>query len=567
MNTSEITSADDVIAQAMRAAHAQAGAAAAVADDEYDNLFPPLDTPVEMVLTNWANPDYDAILRERMRRLNNIRSSADPEAIWAGLYQFYASKPADFIADWGMTTDPRNPEIGLPTNVPFILFKRQRECIEWLHERWLNREDGLIEKSRDMGVSWLCVAFGVWMNIFHAGTVVGYGSRKEEYVDKIGDPKSLFWKIRKFIDFLPDELKPGWKAGGWNERKDSPSMRAINRANESAMIGEAGDNIGRGNRTSIYFKDESAHYERPEAIDMALSATSNCKIDVSSVNGAGNPFYKKRHGGNIAVFIFDWRQDPRKSVEWYEKQKRTMDATALAQEVDRNYEASVQNAFIPADIVNDAMRRGPADVRARGGLRVGVDVARFGNDKTSIVFRRGRVMLKKVQLAKQDVMQVASRVRAEINAYGEMPEQIAVDTIGIGAGVADILRGWYPDTEDQRTGRMVQIVADVNSSEQLDDGMHYNLRAFMWSEMRNWLKGASICNDQDLKVDLTALRYSYRAGELLLESKDDAKKRGVKSPDDGDALALTFAKPTYHVVQSKPKGVAVFQPTDPGMGM
>ena len=55
--------------------------------------------------------------------------------------------------------------------------------------RWKGREDGLVEKSRDMGVSWLCVATAIWMWTFHEGAVVGFGSRKEDYVDKLGDPK------------------------------------------------------------------------------------------------------------------------------------------------------------------------------------------------------------------------------------------------------------------------------------------------------------------------------------------------------------------------------------------
>jgi phage terminase large subunit len=85
-------------------------------------------------------------------------------------------------------------------------------------------------------------------------------------------------------------------------------MRVLNPENGASIVGEAGDNIGRGNRTSIYFKDESAFYEHADAIDAALSQTSNCKIDVSTPNGAGNAFYRKRHGGKIKVFVFDWRR-------------------------------------------------------------------------------------------------------------------------------------------------------------------------------------------------------------------------------------------------------------------
>jgi hypothetical protein len=131
------------------------------------------------------------------------------------------------------------------------------------------------------------------------------------------------------------------------------------------------------------------------------------------------------------------------------------------------------------------------------------------------------------------VVDVAGRAKDEIRAQLGDVAQIAVDTIGIGSGVADILRRDYGD-----------IVVDVNSAIRMSDGQHYNLRARMWRDMREWVKaGASIPNDSDLITDLTALQYGYKGGELLLESKQDAKKRGIKSPDRADSLALTFAYP------------------------
>ena len=508
---------------------------------------------------DWKNPNYDTVYQSRALALKRIRSG---EVDFNALWQYYSINADDFINDWGMTFDPRNAERGIPSNIPFVLFPRQREFINWVLDRWEGREDGLAEKSRDMGVSWLCGSLAAWMWIFRPGTVIGFGSRKESYVDDIGNPNSLFWKIRTFIDYLPAEFKPK----GYDIKKHAPFMRIMNPENDSTIIGEAGDNIGRGGRTSIYFKDESAFYERPELIDAALSQTSNCKVDVSTPNGAGNPFYRKRHGGKIPVFVFDWRDDPRKDEAWYKRQCDTLDPVVVAQEIDRNYESSVVNAFIPADIVSEAAKRGPADVVANGGLRVGIDVARFGDDRTEIIFRRGRVLLNIITLAKLDVAQVAARARQEILAYNEQPEQIAVDTIGIGAGVADILRGWYPDRHDKKSQRRVEVVVDVNASERMSNGLDYNLRAFMWREMREWLKTASIPNDQDLRTDLTALRYNFRGGELLLESKDDAKKRGVKSPDKADALALTFAKPTIVKAASNIKPIKSFTPLDSEIG-
>lgn len=475
---------------------------------------------------DWINPNYEQVFQTRIERLERMRQH--PEIV-ARLWDYYAGRPADFISDWGMTFDPRLAEKGLRTVVPFVLFPKQREFIDWNLARWLQREDGVVEKSRDAGVSWLTVAFAAWMMIFKDGTVVGFGSRKESYVDQIGNPASLFWKVREFINLLPQEFQPK----GWDPTKHAPFMKIQNPDNGSFITGEAGDNIGRGNRTSIYFIDEAAFLEHPEAADAALSQTSNCRIYVSTPNGAGNPFFRRAHDGRTKKFIFDWRDDPRKDDVWYEKQKMTLDPVVLAQEVDRSYTASVANAFIPGELVVAASRKGPADVMPHGPIIMGVDVARFGDDKSAITLRQGRVLLRQIVFGGADVVDVAGRVKEEVRAQLGDVQQIAVDTIGIGSGVADILRRDYGD-----------MVVDVNSSLRMSDGQNYNLRAKMWREMREWLKaGASIPNDSELSTDLTALQYTYKGGDLLLEAKQDAKKRGIKSPDRADSLALTFAYP------------------------
>lgn len=228
---------------------------------------------------DWQRPDYTAVWTSRGEALERIAAASDDE--FASLMRHYSDKPAEWITDFGMTFDPRNPERGLPATAPFILFPKQVEAVNWIIDRWRKREDGLVEKSRDMGVSWICVAVAVWMWTFEPGVVVGFGSRKEDYVDRIGDPSSLFWKIRSFIGLLPPRMRPA----GYDEKKHAPFMRVLNPSNGSAIIGEAGSNIGRGARTSVYFKDESAFYEQPEQIDAALSQTSNCKIDVSTPQG------------------------------------------------------------------------------------------------------------------------------------------------------------------------------------------------------------------------------------------------------------------------------------------
>ena len=481
---------------------------------------------------DFLNPDYAPVYRERAKRLNTIRSTP---GMLEGLHEYYKTHPVAFINDWGTTFDPRAAEVGLPTQMPFLLFPKQAEFIEWLYVRWQSREDGLAEKSRDMGVSWLCVAFAVWMWRYYPGTVIGFGSRKEEYVDKLGDPKSLFWKARAFIDLMPIEFRPK----GWNSSKHAPHMRILNPENGASIVGEAGDNIGRGNRASIYFKDESAFYERPDAIDAALSQTSNCKIDVSTPNGNGNPFYRKRMGGKIPIFTFHWRDDPRKDDAWYRKQAETLDPVILAQEVEIDYNASSADNFIPGDIVERAMNLGPADIpKQLCGWIVAVDAAHMGDDESVIHCRRGRLNIPQISRRQLDGIQLAGLIEDvchKLEATGGMINGIVIELDGPGTSAYDQLRN----------GKYRKVIYGVHTGKRLADGLNYNLRGQMWRAARDYLEegGCSIARDPELKSQVSSLRYSYRDGVLLMQDKKEYKKAFGRSPDRADAFVLTFAVP------------------------
>lgn len=487
-----------------------------------------------MAVPEWfdfRSPDYERVYALRAERLERIRK--DP-SILPGLKEYYRANPVAFIDDWGMTFDPRNAEIGLPTTIPFLLFSHQAKFVEWVVARWRGRQDGIAEKSRDMGVSWLCVAVAVWMWLFQPGTVIGFGSRKEEYVDKIGDPKSLFWKVRQFIGLLPAEFRPA----GYAEKTHAPHMRIVNPENGSAIVGEAGDNIGRGNRTSIYFKDESAFYEHPEAIDAALSQTSNCKIDVSTPNGNGNPFYRKRHGGRIDVFTFHWTQDPRKDESWYRKQRDTLDPVIVAQEIDIDYNASVSDAWISGESIASAQRHGPADVEAIGGWILGVDAAHFGDDESVIHKRRGRLNLPQVTRRGLDGIQLAGVVEEECrtleDAGGEV-FSIVIELDGPGVSCFDQLK----------RGRYADRVCGVHTGTRLSDNRNYNSKAKMWRDAKEYLEQPPVClpDDPELKSQLGSVKYRYKDGLLLMQSKKEYKAEFGKSPDRADAFVLTFAAP------------------------
>jgi phage terminase large subunit len=326
---------------------------------------------------DFKNPDYAKAFSQRIDFLKEIRRNPDQLPT---LKAYYRDNPADFISDFGVTFDPRNAERGLPTTIPFVLFQKQREWIDWMLRKWKEGRPGLCEKSRDMGVTWLAVSLSCTMSLFHEGLAIGFGSRKTEYVDKIGTMKPILPKARMFLEYIPEEFR-----GGYVPWRDAPFMRITIPETGSIIAGEGGDDIGRGDRTSWYFFDEAAHHPRQELVEASLSQTTNCRIDLSSVRGMNNLFAQKRWGGKIEVFIFDWRDDPRKDQAWYDKQCEDLDPVVVAQEIDRDYSASVKGILIPGAWVRAAIdAREKLGIAPSGKRGLAFDVADEGEDKDAI---------------------------------------------------------------------------------------------------------------------------------------------------------------------------------------
>jgi hypothetical protein len=332
---------------------------------------------------DFKTPDYVQVFEWRLECLKRLRK--DPGILW-GMREYYKENPGQFIIDWGCTSDPRNVERGLPATLPFFLFPRQEEWIHWMMERWRSGEGGLSDKSRDMGLSWLSVAFACTMCLMHDGMAIGFGSRKEEYVDKRGDPKSILEKARRFLSVLPMEF-----IGDWNIRKHAFHMRILFPNTDSIIAGEAGDGIGRGDRKSIYFVDESAFLPRPELVEASLSNTTNCRIDISTPHGTNNPFARKRFNGKTKVFSIHWRDDPRKDEAWYLKEKDKIDDPVIfAQEVDLDYSASMEGILIPSAWVQSAVDAHlKLNIKPSGKRSAAFDVADEGKDKNAYCGRYG----------------------------------------------------------------------------------------------------------------------------------------------------------------------------------
>ncbi len=205
--------------------------------------------------------------------------------------------------------------------------------------------------------------------------------------------------------------------------------------------------------------------------------------------------------------------------------------------------------FIGGDLVDAAMER-EAQCYLGQGLVLGVDVARFGDDRTVIQPRRGldARTLPARSFHGLDTMQVAARVMEAAESLGA--NAVFVDEGGVGAGVVDRLRQLRcPGLMAVNFGARADRWHDGTGGGTGGGGPKFaNKRAEIWGSMKEWLRTGAIADETDLKADLTGVEYGFNVrDEILLEAKDDMKARGLASPDLGDALALTFAYPVADV--------------------
>jgi hypothetical protein len=530
-----------------------------------------------MTAFDFRNPDYIPIYAERLRRLQWLREN--PDQVPAVL-AYYRTHPWALIDDWGMTSDTRNADIGLPVKVPFVLMPRQREWLEWAYGLWQNRKPGVTEKSRDCGVSWLSVALGCTICLTHQNVNIGYGSRKEEYVDKAGAPKALFFKARQFLNLLPPELTHGWA-----ERRNAKHM-LISFPTGSTMTGEAGDSIGRGDRAAIYFVDESAFLERPQLAEGGLAATTNCRIDISSANGTDNPFYAKIQSyPPEQKFRFHWRDDPRKDQAWYEQQCRELDPVTVAQEIDINYSAAKTGIVIPPEWVQAAIDLDQAlGVEVSGAKRGALDVADEGVDLNALAWSRG-VLLEGVEEWSgkgSDIFYTVSHAfdLCDQHAIGEF----RFDADGLGAGVrgdARVLNAtrkangvWEVEVEPFRgSGEIYKPDAPIPTADPTPGGRNrldrkngdyfHNAKAQGWWELRIRFQRAyrtrvalaagqaapyalddmivlrsTMPNLGKLTTELSQPTYDKTAaGKILIDKAPDK----ARSPNLGDSVMILFA--------------------------
>ena len=279
-----------------------------------------------------------------------------------------------WFENYAWIVDPRNT---LLYAFPFELFEFQKESVQWIDDLiYTLRSDGLIDKSRDMGVTWLIVCMFVYYWLFpREGTKFEalITSYRSDEVDKKNVSSTIFEKIRSQIRFLPSWMLPK----EFDPKRDMTYMTVINPENGSTITGTtANAETGRSGRYTCIFFDEMASIEQDVSSATASTGSTNTRIYVSTPKGKLNYFAQMRFAGDIPVRSFHWTRHPFKDERWYAGQKLKMSPEMIAQELDIDYDASQPGKVYPdynevyhVITKSDFMREIEGSVAIENGIR------------------------------------------------------------------------------------------------------------------------------------------------------------------------------------------------------
>ena len=350
---------------------------------------------------------------------------------------------------------------------------------------------------------------------------------------------ALFAELKRWINELPEPLREILDVKSDRvSHKAAPSEAFISCRTSRAETPEALQGVH--SEHVLLICDEASAI--PEAVFEAaagsMSGENACTILLGNPTRSSGFFFETHH---------------RQAAEWWTRKVSCVDSPRVAedyvQEMAKRY-GEESNAFrvrvlgefpqrdddtaIPLELVEAAQHR---DVVTTDDEPIiwGLDVARFGSASSVLCKRQGRKILSLTSWKNLDLMQLSGAIVAEYEAClpRTQPAQICIDSIGVGGGVTDRLRE-------------LQLPAiGINTAEAPALRQTYlNLRAELWFKLKAWLEArdCSIPKDDNLLAELVAVKYKFTsAGKLQIESKDEMIKRGLASPDHGDAVCLTFA--------------------------
>jgi hypothetical protein len=281
---------------------------------------------VELLLRTKDNPKLQAVEMERCRR---------DATYWINNYVY--------------TYNPRRDPITkkIKGTIPFTLYPFQEKFLKDIRKSLLNREDVVIDKSRDMGITW-CVSMDFvhqWLFTPEAAFIVA--SRVEDLADKRGDLNSIMEKMRFAIRKLPRWMQPQ----GWDSRTHDTRLFLRNPVNGATIRGGAcTSDFGRAGRATAALLDEMAFWEGKDARAWdGLGDVTDSRIGLSTPNGMANRFGRlvnKKEHVNITHYRFLWDLHPQKDREWYAWKKQRETPQAFAREVELSYSESLEGKIL-----------------------------------------------------------------------------------------------------------------------------------------------------------------------------------------------------------------------------
>jgi len=352
--------------------------------------------------------------------------------------------------------------------------------------------------------------------------------------------EDLLWaELRKWHNKMPDYLKNEIIIGAnrmiiRNEPERYAVGRTARREKPEALQGFHGDYL-------LFLIDEASGIDEIifEVAEGALS-TKGAKIIMTSNPTRAEGYFYRAHTIDRQFwdcFTFSCLDSPLVTERYVEQQKRKYgeDSNVYRVRVLGEFPDGSDDCLIPLSWLEQAIGR---DVEFPISQKIaGLDVARFGDDRTSLVVRQGNKVIHIEEWAKKDLMETCGRV---VQAYRDQNlfHQVHVDSIGLGSGVVD------------RLAEMGIPVAGINVAESPAYGDRFNrLRDELWWKARDFFGERQCCIDPKLEMvndfvgQLSSIKYSLTsAGKVKAESKEEMKKRGLQSPNIADAFCLTLAE-------------------------
>jgi hypothetical protein len=246
-----------------------------------------------------------------------------------------------WIENFGWTYNSRMVNMGMSAHIPFFLYEYQRRAIREMIDHIENGRDLLIEKSRDMGVTWLTVYVFLWFWLFRDGINFLLGSYKEALVDNRSDD-SMFGRLDYALGSLPKWMLPK----GFSPNKHRTKLKLQNPLNYNLISGDTmNPDFGRGSRKTAIFFDELGSWMYAKDAWESCGDVTNCRIANSTPKGA-NYYYKLRYDG-IDVLTLHWHDHPLKDESWYEYECARRTPEEVAQELDISYNKSQEGRVYP----------------------------------------------------------------------------------------------------------------------------------------------------------------------------------------------------------------------------